>query len=378
MNLEQINARLAEIRSLLDNGSADLDIDALTAEANRLIAERNRLMGVEQRRQELRNLVAGGAGEVIRSGIGAAAPAQPVENRGADSPEYRRAFLLNLLNRGDEMTREERAAFVHTTGNTGNVLPTTMLNQIWDNVSTEHSILGDITIYRTGTILEIVKHTAIAQGAAKSVAENTANDDEQNTFVKVALSGKDFSKTVELSYAMERMSLEALEAYLITEISDGLGAAMSADVVTTIEADMNSANKITTAAANTVTYKEIAALFGKLTKVGSLCVYATRSTIYSHLVGMVDATGRPIFQPNAQAGAEGTILGAVIRVEDAVADGKLLVGDGKTFVFNMIQDIMLEKDRDIKTHKVIHSGYARGQGALTNDKSFAELTVKSA
>ena len=55
MTLEQINARLAEIRSMLDGGSADLDIDALTAEANRLIAERNRLMGAEQRRQEQRS-----------------------------------------------------------------------------------------------------------------------------------------------------------------------------------------------------------------------------------------------------------------------------------------------------------------------------------
>lgn len=378
MNLEQINARLAEIRTLLDSGSADIDIDALTTETNDLIAERNRLQGVETRRQELRNLVAGGAGTVVRSNIGTPADPQPAESRGVDSPEYRRAFLLNLVNRDSEMTREERAAFVHTTGNTTAPLPTSMLNEIWDLVSTEHSIMGDITIYRTGTVLEVVKHTTIAQGAAKNVAENAANDDEQNTFVKVTLSGKDFSKTVEISYAMERMSIDALESYLITEISKGLGSAMAADVIATIESAMNAGNKITTAAANTVTFKEIAGLFGQLARVGSVAVYATRKTIYNHLVGMVDTTGRPIFQPTAQNGQEGTILGAVIRVEDAVADGKLLVGDGKKVIYNMIQDILIEKDRDIKTHKVIHSGYARGEGALIDDKAFAELTIKTA
>lgn len=378
MNLEQINARLLEIRNLLDSGDTTIDIDALTTEANGLIPQRNALQDQETRRRELRNLVAGGAGTVIRSGIGNPVDPQPTESRGADSPEYRRAFLLDLLNRGDEMTREERAAFTHTTANTSNAVPTQMLNQIWDVIGTEHSIMGDITIYRTGTVLEIVKHTAIAAGAAKSVAENTANDDEQNTFVKVTLTGKDFSKHVEISYAMELMSIDALESYLIAEISRGLGAAMATDVVSTIESGINAANKITTATANTVTFKEVAQLFGQLARVGGVSVYGTRKTIYNHLVGMVDSSGKPIFQPNAQKGAEGTILGALIKVEDAVADGKLLVGDGKKVVYNMVQDILLEKDRDIKTHKVIHSGYARGEGALIDDKAFAELTVKTA
>ena len=166
---------------------------------------------------------------------------------GADSKEYRNAFLKNLL--GTEMTKEERAAFVHMTTNTSAVLPTTMLNQIWDLVSKQHSIMGDVTIYRTGTILEVVKHTAIAQGAAKSVAENTANDDEQNTFVKVTLSGKDFSKHVDVSYAMERMSIDALEQYLVSEISASLGDAMASDVITQIGTDMESGNKIESAAA---------------------------------------------------------------------------------------------------------------------------------
>lgn len=377
MNLEQINARLLEIRNLLDSGDANLDIDALTTEAQGLIAQRNNLQGLETRRQQLRNLVAGGEGTVVRTGP-VAAPAASAEQRGAGSPEYRAAFLLNLLNRGDEMTAEQRAAFTHTTANTPNVLPTTMLNQIWDLVSREHSIMGDITIYRTGTILEVVKHTAIAAGAAKTVAENTANDDEQNTFVKVTLSGKDFAKTVEISYAMERMSIDALEQYLVTEISNGLGDAMAADVVSTIGTGISSENKVTSSKTGEIAFKDVAAAFGQLKRVGGVAVYGTRATIYKHLVGMVDTNGVPVFQANVQQGAEGSILGALIKVEDAVADGKLLIGDPRKVLYNMIQDILVERDRDIKTHKVIHSGYARGEGALIDDKAFVELTVKTA
>ena len=372
MRLNEINARLAEISERRAAISVELsaetaDLDALGAEV-RSLNEEEAALNAEKRSLLIAD-VSGGAGTVVRSFPQTQQP--PAYN--AASPEYRTAFLRNLL--GEDMSPEERAAFVHTTANTPNVLPTTMLNTIWDLVSTEHSIMGDITIYRTGTILEVVKHTAITQGAAKVVAENTANDDETNTFVKVPLSGKDFSKHVDISYAMERMSLDALEQYLTSEIARQLGAAMAADVVAQIGTDMAAGNKKTSAKAATVTFSEIAGLFGSLARVSNVVVYAKRSTIYKYLVGMVDSSGRPIFQTTAQQGAAGTILGATIKVEDAVADNVMLIGDPKKVVYNMVQDIMIESDRDIKKHVTTHSGYARGQGALIDGAAFAQLTV---
>jgi HK97 family phage major capsid protein len=372
MRINEINARLAEISERRAAISVELsaetaDLDALGAEV-RSLNEEEAALNAEKRSLLIAD-VNGGAGTVVRS----FPQTQQRPEYNAASPEYRTAFLRNLL--GEEMSAEERAAFVHTTANTPNVLPTTMLNTIWDLVSTEHSIMGDITIYRTGTILEVVKHTAITQGAAKVVAENTANDDETNTFVKVTLSGKDFSKHVDISYAMERMSLDALEQYLTSEIARQLGAAMAADVVAQIGTDMAAGNKKTSAKASTVTFAELAGLFGSLARVSNVVVYAKRFTIYKYLVGMVDTSGRPIFQTTAQQGAAGTILGATIKVEDAVADNVMLIGDPKKVVYNMVQDIMIESDRDIKKHVTTYSGYARGQGALIDGAAFAQLTV---
>ena len=367
---EEIESRLSAISAEIDNDGAN--IDALTEEVRSLKEELRQINEAAEKRRKLRDEVSNGSGEVVRQ-FG-----QHTEARtyGAGSKEYRNAFLKNLL--GLDMTSEERAAFVHTTANTAAVLPTTMLDSIWDLVSQRHAIMGDITIYRTGTILEVVKHTAIAQGAAKTVAENVANDDEQNTFVKVTLSGKDFSKHVDISYAMERMSVDALERYLIDEISASLGDAMADDVITQIGTDMASGNKVNSAANSALTFKELAALFGMLKRVGAVTVYATRSTIYNYLVGMVDTTGRPIFQSAAQAGQEGFILGAQIKVEDSVADNVVLVGDARRVVYNMIQDIMIESDKDIKKHVTTYSGYARGSGALVDPDSFAQLTITTA
>lgn len=368
MTTDQLLERRTAIAAELEKDDADLN--ALEAEVKGINEELEARKAVAAKREELRKAVANGAGTVIRT---LADPAK--EEYTAASPEYRRAFLKDLL--GEEMTKEERAAWVHTTANTAAVLPTTMLNKIWDLVSKEHSIMGDITIYRTGTIIEVVKHTAIAQGDAATVNENAANDDEKNTFVKVTLSGKDFSKHVDISYAMERMSIDALESYLTNEIASQIGGAMADDVITQIGTDMDAGNKVNSAANGTVTFKELAALFGKLERAKSVTVYAKRSTVYNYLVGLVDTTGRPVFQPNAQAGAAGSVIGATIKIEDSVADNVILIGDPKNVVYNMVQDIMIESDKDIKKHVTTYSGYARGQGALIVPKSFAQLTVTS-
>lgn len=367
--IEEIEKRLSEIEKELDKPGAD--IDALDKEARELLNEKKNLKEAAEKREKLRADVAAGKGVVIR---GFEQPAE--KNYDAGCEEYRRGFFKSLL--GEELTAEERAAFVHTTATTPNVLPTQTLNKIWDLVSTQHSIMGDITIYRTGTTIEVIKHTAITQGDAKTVAENTANDDEQNTFAKVTLSGKDFSKHVDISYAMERMSVEALESYLTDEIARQIGAAMAKDVVDQIIADMDAANKVESAKAGELSFAEIAKLFGMLERANEVVVYAKRSTIYNYLVGMVDANGRPVFQPSAQTGAAGTILGAAIKVEDAVPANVIEVGDPKQVVYNMVQDIMIENDRDIKKHVTTYSGYARGSGALITPKAFAQMTVQTA
>lgn len=289
--------------------------------------------------------------------------------------EYKNAFLKTLL--GRDLTEMENAAYIHTTTQENAPVPTEMLNEIWDLIYGEHHILEDITIYRTGTIMEITKHTAVTQGKAKKVAEGEANDDEQNTFVKVTLSGKDFSKHVDISYAMQKMSIPAFETYLKNEIATGIGEELAKEVIAAIGTGMEAENKIETAAAGTVSYKDLAKLFGQLKRVGSLNIYATRKTIYNYLVGLTNESGTPIFQQVINPGVEGALFGAQIKTEDAVADGTILVGDGKKFVFNMVQDIMVESAKDIKKHVVTHSGYARGEGALIDGKAFAQLTLKA-
>lgn len=376
MNLEQFNAKMSELKAkgaqLAKEGKID-EAEAVKNEIEDLEAsfQKEKEEKAEENATVQQNIVPEG----IRNEQKLGEENDMDKIYDASSMEYRNAFLKHISGRDDEMTKLENDAFVHTTQNTPNVLPKVMLDQIWDLVSKDHVIVGDVTRYNFNTVVEIPKFTAIAQGAAAVVSENAANDDEQNTFAKVTLSGKDFSKSVELTYAMATMSIDALEQFLISEISRNLGEAIADDMVSTIESGINADNKFNAATSGELVFDDITKAFGKLKRTATVKVYCTRATLYNYVVGMVNSAGQLIYQPNANAGANGTLLGAEVKIEESVADGKLLIGDPKRVVNNVFTDILVETDKDIKKHKYIYSGYERSECALMDDRSFAEITV---
>ena len=376
MNLEQILARLEEIRGLnLENETTE-NIEKLNAEVTELEARKKELEDMEARKI---------AAEKLQSHE--AEPQntiKPEERRKdmfeLDSKEYRTAWCKEML--GLPMTEEERTAFVHTTGTTsgqtaGYTVPTTLLNKIWDLIEGKHAILGDITIYRTGTILEVAKRTAIAAGDAATVSEAAApSDDENNTFAKVTLSGKDFAKCVEISYALGIMSIDGFEQFIVNEIADRLGAALAADIITQIGTDYDSThNDLDVATSGKVAWTDVAGALSVLKNASDINVYASQATIYKYIVGMVDTTGRPLFQHDANEKIRGYLAGFPVKVEDAIAADLIWIGDPNQVVGNMVQDIMVESDKDIKKHVNIFSGYARFQCALLAPAAFAKLDV---
>lgn len=376
MNLDEIKARLEEIRGILDGENVE-NIEELRTELTDLETRKKELETIELRTKTAEMLT---SGEVNPTNIIKPEERKNTTMMDVTSKEYRTLWSKHML--GLEMTDEERTAFVHTTGTTsgqtaGYTVPTTLLNEIWDLVEERHAILGDITIYRTGTILEVAKRTAIAAGDAGTVSENAApSDDENNTFAKVTLSGKDFAKTVEISYALGIMSIDGFEQFIVNEIADRLGAALASDVITQIGSDYYSTgNDLDVATSGKVAWTDVTGALAVLKNVKSVVVYASQATIYKYIAGMTDSTGRPIFQHDANESIRGYLAGFPVKAEDAIADDLIWFVDPKQVVGNMVQDIMVESDKDIKKHVNIFSGYARFQCALLAPKAAAKLDV---
>lgn len=364
MNAEMRKA-LEELRKLKEKRSAMQPL-AQNADEQQIEQRAQEIAEIEEKEAELSRTVARIAEEerqaaLVSHGAGreVSTPSQrrsgPVTR---DSEEYRDAFLADLLG---EATKEQRDALI-TTEN-GIVLPTTIETKIWDLIHSAHPILNDITLFSTGTILTINQHKAITAGKAKKVAEGTANADEENTFTKIVLTGKDYSKNVELSYAEAKMTKGAMEQYLVKEISADLGEEMAKDVFARIKSDLGSA-AVTVKKDAKATYENLATAAGTASEASTLTVYCSNKRKWE-LLGMVDTNGQPIFRDG--------VSGFSITVDSAAGDDIFLL-DPQNFEANMIQPIMIESDRDIKAHKIVYSGYARMEGAMRDTRTGAYIT----
>lgn len=352
--------KVEEVRSL------GVELDALNAEIRSL---EEMIAGLKDEPENERTAAVNG--EI--PGIVIAGANQSEARTIADKAEYRTAFLKTLL--GEKLSEAETRAFTHTTANTAQVMPEELQNKIYSTMEEAHPLLADVQILRTGAVISIVKHTAIVAGDAKVVAEGVANDDEENTFVNVTLSGKDFSKHVDFSYRLGAMSIPAFEQYLVKEISDRIGAAMAKDIVTQIKADLAVANKFPAAVPGTLAKADVLKGFGLLKGTGKVFVYANNATFYGNIANMTGADGLLSFIPNYQDQIAGQLFGKGIKEEDALAAGEVLLLDPTQFIYNVVQDIMLERDKDIKKHVHTIAGFAIAEGTLTNDKAGALITV---
>ena len=371
MNTEQIETRKAEILDLLDNGK-DVDMKALNEEVDALELRNKEIKESVETRNKL-------VKDVIKNGnVISKKEDNKMEKRefGIESVEYRNAFLKKMT--GQELTEIEERAYVHTTANTAAVLPAELQNKIYSNMEEQHPILRDVQILRSGVAISIVKHTAIVDGDAKVVAEGVANDDEQNTFVEVVLAGKKFSKHVDFSYELEAMALPAFQSYLVNELSDRLGSAMAKDIVDTIRTGLAADNKFVAALPGTLALEDVLKGLGLLKGASQTFVYTNGATFYTGIAALEGRDGLVGFIPNYAEQISGQLLGKAIKVEDALADGEVLVLDPKQFLYNIVRDITIESDKDIKKGVTTIAGHAIAGGSLTNDKAGVMLTVGSA
>ena len=103
-----------------------------------------------------------------------------------------------------------------------------------------------------------------------------------------------------------------------------------------------------------------------------------KPTLWNAIANVEGAEGRHAFVPNFSDDIAGQLMGKPIKQEDAIGKDVVLILAPSEFIYNVVQDIMIERDKDIKRHVNIISGYARAEGALSNDLAAVVLTVGSA
>ena len=350
MTIEELEARKAEIATEVDAEGADLD--ALEGEIRSINAELESRKEKKKKKAEIRSAVAAGAGTVVKE---FEEETREKKMFGIETQEYRDAFMANLV---DRATVEQRAILAdNTTYGDGLSLPIGLDRDIWDQVTTAHPILADVDVYRTGMAIKVTKMTP----AAIQKKMDSANSSEQTfTSAEVTLVGADYHTYVTISYAEAKMSQGAMERFLVREVADAIGEALAKDVFARILTDAGNAQKVTPASGST-TFENVKAAMALAVQARTPIIYAP-ATSYYEIVGAI-AQGSPF--------NIGTTLGCQVKLDNAAT--KVTILDPGMFVLNVIQDTMIESERDAKNAQFIIGGYMRAEGCLRKTKAAAYI-----
>lgn len=373
--LAEIQERLAAIRQELEAPEADLE--ALEAEIRTLTEEKT---AIERRAALVASVI--NEGPVVRRAPAPADPPAP-DTFTAASPEYRTAFLKNLIYEArrkwelGELEDIERRAFTYLTTNTTAVLPTGIQLGIVDMIREKYALLGDLNITGFEGAVEFQQATAIAAGDAAETAENTANSDNlQITIGKVEMTGVEFRASAKIGNKMRIQSIDQFEGWLIDTLSDRIGHVMNDHVVDAISSDVTPTNTWSPA---TLTDDAMRYSFGLLKGgQGQRVAYANAFTIWNEIAAVEDSYGRPKFiesTVNDDPSVQGRIYGTVVKLDETLTDGQILLGYPAQVKANMFEAPNVESDRDVETRETVFGGYALFEARLGDTRAWVEMNV---
>lgn len=297
---------------------------------------------------------------------------------------------LNDVERTALTAMEQRAAFTVTTGNTSSVVPVELQSEIISLIDNSTALFSDVTRDTIPGQYELVRHKSITKGDAAKTAEGAApTDEEHNVFDRITLTGDEIKKTVKLSRKMMIQSLDSFRTYINREVSARCGVAGDKIVLAKLvdgTLGMAAENKINVAKAGTLTKADVMKALSLLKTYGNpaakgVRIYANQSTIWNQIAAIEDATKRSYFidERDDDPTVKGRIFGSIVKLEDNLEDGVIMLGYPDLFRSNLFDGPVVEAVTlpDGSWNTAIN-GYMLYDGGLAVPESFVQLTVGTA
>lgn len=223
MTIEQIEARLAELRTAIDADGADLN--AIEEETTRLLAERAQLRADAEARARIRDQIAAGAGDTTEAHEETAAEPEDVRSSAAYVEAYAR-----YIRTGDP--RECRALLTENATNGTVPVPTivdSVVRTAWDN----DPILSRVR--KTDFAGNVKVPFEISSSEAVEHVEGSGAIDEESLVLGIVnMEPKNIKKFIRLSDETVAMGGEAFVRYIYEELTYRIIRKLAALVVTDI------------------------------------------------------------------------------------------------------------------------------------------------
>ena len=300
---------------------------------------------------------------------------------------------------GNELTDAERSAiaamqkraeFTITTANTDAVVPVELKNEIISLIDGSTSLFGDVTRDTMSNQYEIARHKSIKKGDAAKTAEGaTPTDEEENEFDNITLTGEEIKKRVTLSRKMMIQSIGGFQTYLTREVGSRLAVAANGLVLDRLASEalgIAAANKINVAKAGTLAKADLLKAFSLLKTFTNpvpkgIRVYANQQTIWNQIAAVEDADKHSYFvsEKDEDPTVQGRIFGSLVKLEEGLADGVIMIGYPDLFRSNLFDGPTVETVRLTDgSWKNAIDGYMLYDGALAVPQGFAQLTIGTA
>jgi HK97 family phage major capsid protein len=404
--LEKRQALLDEAQALLNEGKVEdykakeqeiKDLDAKFEKVAKALADMNALAktpvvtNIEDKGSTVDNAVVGATVDI------------PVAVKPEDEAKtYRTAFAKNMM--GLQLTDDESAVFDRINAGFRNstqtaavntvLVPESVRDGIWKEIGEAHPIIADMAMTFVKGDLTIIKETTSGNDAAwyDEATEITSDD---TGFGELNLTGCELSKAITISWKLKKMSVDAFLAYITTKIAEKMGNALAKGVVEGLGkpsgADTFKPQPLGIAVAlekesstpQIITYNDStdALTYDKLTDAmaviksgysGGAAIYAKNTVIWGKLAKLKDGDNRPLFIQDVTSGGVGRIFGLVVKEEDGVSDGEILIGNvAKGYVANANENITMYFEDHVKARTTDYMGYAIIDGSVLTTKAFA-------
>ena len=366
MTVEQLEERKGAIVAELDNEGADLD--ALEEEVRAIKAELEAREAEEAKKAEVREAVASGEGEVIKTFVEERKVME--RNFDIDSAEYRTAWVKNLM--GKELDVEERAAITGT-----DAIPTETLNKII-NVLKENALLGKIDM------LQIPGYVKIPIYATNNDANwtDTATD-SQDVIGSITLQPKQLIKTIEVPATVDKMSISAFEQYITEALANKIESALQKAVIAGT-GSTEPVGILTAATAKTGTFTKAAVTKADLLSImGNLdadyqngaCWVMPSKVFFAEVMAIADHNDFT----NVNDGFTYKLFGKDVVLDDNAkvsTKDAILYGQPKAYHMNLGEGVTVDKDMSVgfRSNSAVYRGVCLADGNLDNAAAFVKYT----
>jgi len=367
MNMEQLNERLAAIKTELETAE---NIAELSAEVDAINERKAELeASAEQRKATIEKIV---AGEPEATPIITPNKETPKMERtfAVDSAEYREAWLKNLM--GRELDAEERGAMTASSA-----IPTQTLNEV-------------VAAFDRNPLLSRVDMTHFPS-YVKIPVESTANaaswtgtaQDSEDALGYIELNAYQLIKTIEIQADVNAMSIPAFEQYLVSRLINKIENALEIAIIsgdgsskaTGIAQTISTATGTFTSTA--VTKKDLLTIMGKLPGQfqRNACWIMPAKVFYDEVMNI---STHDSFV-NVNDGFNMKLFGKDVIIENNATISSvdnIFYGDLKHYRLNLAEGIKVDKDSSVgfRSNSQVYRAVCLADGKLDLAKAFVRYT----